>query len=86
MSIDYKRLEEDLVQLLDEMPSFTSSEASEVQQFLAAGEYGVAFETLCGIINEEHKVVPLEVRPKIRAFAEHMKIDPIWWTKIVDGQ
>ncbi|TAJ39442.1 MAG: MafI family immunity protein [Reyranella sp.] len=86
MTFDYRKLEEDLTQLLAAMTSLAPSEVSEVREFLAAGEYGVAFETLCGIIKEESKPVPKDVRRKIRELAERMKIDPTWWAGISNGE
>ena len=83
MIYDYKKLEADLNEILVAMISFTPSQIEEVKQFLSAGEYGVAFETLCGIANEENKPVPVELRPKVRKLAEQMEIDPIWWTELV---
>jgi len=84
MNIDYQKLEADLTRLLAAMNNFTPSEVAEVQQFLVAGEYGVAFETFCGIVKEEGKLVPAEVRPKIRMLAERMGIEPFWWAEIVE--
>ena len=66
------------------MSSFTTSEAAEVEQFLSVGEYGLAFETLCGIATEENKPVPADLCPKVRKLAEQMKIDPIWWAALVE--
>ena len=83
MKHDYQRLEADLRELLIAMSGFTPSEVAEVEQFLSAGEYGLAFETFCGIAKEENKLVPNEVRPKIRTLAERMEIDPIWWADII---
>jgi len=82
MSYDYKRLEADINELLAAMSAFTRSEIAEVEQFLSAGEYGLAFETLCGIAKEENKPVPAELRPKVRKLAEQMEIDPNWWTEL----
>lgn len=81
MSYDYQQLETDLSELLGAM-SFTQSEVGEVEQFLTAGEYGLAFETLCGIAKEENKPVPNELRSKVRVLAQQMEIDPIWWVEI----
>lgn len=83
MSYDYKRLEADLNELLGAMSTFTASEIAEVEQFLSAGEYGLAFETICGIANEESKPIPLELRSKVRKLAEQMEIDPVWWMELV---
>ncbi|NJM37553.1 MAG: MafI family immunity protein [Akkermansiaceae bacterium] len=82
MSYDYKQLETDLRELLGAMSCFSPSEVEEVEQFLEAGEYGLAFETFCGIAKEENKPVSNVLRPKVRALAHQMEIDPIWWTEI----
>jgi hypothetical protein len=79
----YQILEKDLKQLLLALNSFTPLEISEVDHFLAAGEYGIAFETLCAIIIEKRKCVPQELRSKIRELAERMDIDSDWWERIV---
>jgi hypothetical protein len=86
MNFDYQKLEEDISQLLVAMTNLTPSEVAEVEQFLTAGEYGVAFETLCGIIKEEGKPVAQEIRLKFRGLAERMGINPLWWSEIVDGK
>jgi hypothetical protein len=83
MKPDYQKLEKDLNQLLLALNNCTPPEISEVDSFLAAGEYGIAFETLCGIIKEERKFVPQELRARIRDLAERMDIDPDWWEQIV---
>jgi uncharacterized alpha-E superfamily protein len=86
MSYDYQQLESDLSELLGAMSNFTASETAEVAQFLAAGEYGLAFETLCGIAKEEDKPVLAKLRPKLRDLGKRMEIDPIWWAELTkDG-
>ena len=85
MNIDFQTLEADITQLLTKLDTFAPAEVAEVKQFLVAGEYGVAFETLCGIVKEEGKSVPAELRPKIRILAEQMGIDPKWWAEITDS-
>jgi hypothetical protein len=82
MKYNYQRLESGLRELLEAMSSFSSSEIGEVEEYLKVGEYGLAFETFCEIITNEGKPVPNELRPKIRALAEQMNIDPIWWVEI----
>jgi hypothetical protein len=86
MSYNYQQLESDLSELLGAMSSFAPSETAEVTQFLAAGEYGLAFETLCGIAKEENKPVPVELRPKVRDLGERMEIDPIWWEELTKDE
>lgn len=83
MSYDYKRLEADLNEVLGAMSAFTPFEIAEVEQFLSAGEYGLAFETFCGIASEESKPIPVELRSKVRKIAEEMEIDPVWWAELV---
>ncbi len=86
MSYNYQQLESDLGGLLGALSSFTPAETAEVAEFLAAGEYGLAFETLCGIAKEENKHVPAELRSKLRELGERMEIDPIWWEELTkDG-
>ena len=40
---------------------FTPPEVAEVKEFITAGEYGVAFGILFGIVKEERKQVPPEL-------------------------
>ena len=73
---DYTLLEERLSRLLKSIDeSFTSTETSEVQQFLDAGEYGLALETICGIIIEERKVVRTEVVEQVKELREMMELE-----------
>ena len=57
MKTDYRKLESDLKELLGLMSNFTDHEVMEVEHFLNVGEYGLAFETLCGIVKEEGRTV-----------------------------
>ena len=75
-------LERELRQLLGGMMSFSPSETAEVEQFLQVGEYGVAFETICGIVKEEGRDVPNGLRLSFRRLAEQMDIDQEWWAEI----
>ncbi len=81
----YEALESALKDLLDALsPVFSEAERQEVQHFLDVGEYGVAFETLCGIITEEQKTIPAPSVSLIRTLADRMQIDPHWWGAIVN--
>lgn len=82
MRYDYQRLEADLNELLGAMDTFTPSEVAEVGQFLSVGEYGLAFETLCGVAKQEGKPVPAALRRRVRQVATQMRIDPTWWTEL----
>ena len=84
MTPAYQRLETELRRLLDALKGvFTGTQCEAVEEFLRAGEYGVAFETLCGIAVEEHHAIPIELRPAIRSLAQEMGITPDWWEPIV---
>lgn len=73
---DYTVLEERLSRLLKSLEeSFSSSETSEVQHFLDAGEYGLALETICGIITEERKVVGTDVVEQVKELREMMELE-----------
>lgn len=59
---DYKLIENLLVRLLSLLVCvFSDSEANEVQEFIDAGEYGLALDTLIDIIDEESKSISQEV-------------------------
>lgn len=48
MKNEYRKIETTLDLLLMALPdSFSESESIEVQEFIDAGEYGIALETLC---------------------------------------
>ncbi len=73
---DYTQLEERLSRLLRSLEElFSSSETSEVQDFLDAGEYGLALETICGIITEERKVVGTEVVKQVKELRDIMELE-----------
>jgi hypothetical protein len=61
--------------LLDEVKDiFTKPEQEEVFGFLGAREYGLALETLSGILVEEKKPIPLSVLRQIDEIASLMHI------------
>jgi hypothetical protein len=77
MSIDYselyKKLEADLNQLLDDLKGVLSQEElAEIKEFVDHGEYGVAFEELCGIAEKQGYVIPMGFRPAIASLAQSM--------------
>lgn len=86
MSSNQQKLKDDLSDVLATITNFTPSQVAEVKDLLDVGEYGIAFETLCGIVKEENKPVPPVIRPKIRSLAERMEIDPSWWLKIAEEE
>ena len=82
MKSEYQRLECDIREILSAMEFFTPSEIGEVEEFLFAGEYGLALETLCGIAYEEKKAIPREIYPKLCKIAEAMEIETSWWNEL----
>jgi hypothetical protein len=66
-----------LLQLL--FAIFTESEMKEVQEFIDVGEYGVALETLCFIIDEENKVITNRVYDLIAELGTSMDMGTESW-------
>lgn len=70
----------DLFILLEEF--LTQSEKQECAVFFDAGEYGLTLETLCGILQDEKKSVPLEVLELIQKLGNYMFVDEELWTHL----
>lgn len=73
MSIDYARLESELNEVLALAP-LSEAEVMDVRRFLDAGEYGIALETLCSILQEGNKVIPPKLRDRLLQLAQRMRI------------
>lgn len=74
--VDYKFIEKLLLRMLSLLVGvFSKSEADEVQEFIDAGEYGLALETLIDIIHEESKSIPQEVVELAKQTAVTMELD-----------
>ena len=56
--------------------ALTTAESAEVQMFLNVGEYGVALETLCGIIVEGDKTIPREAYERMSRLFDTMNLEP----------
>lgn len=84
MNESYALLEEDIRALSRSIQAFTELELAEVETFLSAGEYGVAFETTCAIIQEEAKVVPDHLKEIVRRLALRLGTDETWWRLIAE--
>jgi hypothetical protein len=77
---DYQRLERDLLDLFDSLHgTLTESESEEVRHFVEHGEYGVALETLSGIIDAEGKRISFEAFEQIHGLGERMEMEPEVW-------
>src|SRR5215212_11669628 len=83
MGYDYRQLERDLLDLLNSLHGpFTESESEEVRHFVEHGEYGVALETLSGIIEEEGKRISFEAYEQIHGLGERMEMEPEVWERL----
>ena len=77
---DYQRLERDLLAILYSLHGIlTESESEEVRHFVEHGEYGVALETLSGIIDAEGKRISFEAYEQIHGLGERMEMEPEVW-------
>ena len=75
MCFDYQNIEKLLTQLLQSVAeNFSETEEREVQEFIDAGEYGIALETFAGIVEEEKKVISEHVIVLVRQAAAAMQI------------
>ncbi|MCS4295489.1 hypothetical protein M2375_003732 [Comamonas sp. BIGb0152] len=75
---DFKNIEYLLSQLmLEAQLVFSDVEMSEVQRFIAVGEYGLALETIVDIYFEEKKVASMRAINIIESLAYAMSMDPI---------
>ncbi|MDC8756612.1 MafI family immunity protein [Janthinobacterium sp. hw3] len=63
-----------LLRMLEEI--FSAAEIAEVREFLDAGEYGLALDTLVDIVVEEGKRVDDDVALRVRMLATAMRLEP----------
>ena len=83
MGYDYQQLERDFLAILDSIhETLTESESEEVRHFVEHGEYGVALETLSGIIEEEGKRISFEAYEQIHGLGERMEMEPEVWERL----
>ena len=72
---NYDAIEKCFSKLLDlAATSFTASELQEVNDFLGAGEYGLALETFVDIVIEENKRISPAVCTVVKDLAQLMSI------------
>lgn len=80
---NYQSIELDLEGILADLTAIISgSEAAEVRHFIGVGEYGLAFETLCGVIVDADYTIPRSVYQKVIDLAQRMNIDKTFWEVI----
>lgn len=74
----YQKLERDLLDILAALlpETLKESEAGEIRYFVDHGEYGLALETLCDVVEEEDRRLPPEVYDKVRKLGASMGMEP----------
>jgi hypothetical protein len=83
---NYTLLETKLNALLASLrEDFTPAEMSEVREFIDAGEYGLALETICGIIAEEQKRVAGQHLEDAREVRDLMQFDSDICSAVIDS-
>ncbi|KGD63327.1 isoleucyl-tRNA synthetase [Alcanivorax nanhaiticus] len=76
MKNEYRKIESTLELLLMALSdSFSECESIEVQEFIDAGEYGIALQTLIDIIEEESKSISKEALLLAKKAGECMNMD-----------
>jgi hypothetical protein len=77
---DYKKLEQDILAILAALQgTLDAAEMKEVRDFVEAGEYGIAFETLCSILGDRHAPISPAVVDKLTELGQRMGIDEENW-------
>jgi hypothetical protein len=67
-------IERRIAGLLNGLSEFSPTERQEVAEFLDATEYGMALETISGILVEENKPIDVEVLHEIDELSRAMKL------------
>lgn len=81
--VNYEYLDDQLKWLVSSPPKWlTLDEFKEVHDFIDVGEYGVALETLCGIVVEEKKRIHREKYQKISELGQMMGIEEDTWLQL----
>lgn len=76
MQHDYQCIEKSFSQLLTLLAAtFSDAEVSEVREFIDAGEYGLALETLVDIVVEEGKRISAEEAKLVYEMVDAMNLD-----------
>ncbi|MGM0562956.1 MAG: MafI family immunity protein [Pseudomonadota bacterium] len=76
ITYDYQFVENLLSRLLGQLLDvFTDSEKAEIQDFIDAGEYGLALETLADIVIEENRKISGESMRLVFKLADAMQLD-----------
>ena len=77
----YETLAKDLLSVMADVSSLLEPvEVEEVQMYLDAGEFGLAFETLCAVLKRKQKPVSAATYVAISDLGERMDMEPSYWT------
>jgi hypothetical protein len=80
---NYQSIELSIEILMAELRAiFSATEAAEVRNFITVGEYGLALETLCGVIIDGGYTIPQSVYQQIIDLGNRMNIDRAFWELI----
>jgi plasmid maintenance system antidote protein VapI len=80
---DYNFLDKQLNALISSMiDSLSQDEISELRELLDAGEYGVAYETLCSIIVERNKLITKQMYAQLIELGQKMQMTEDTWLKL----
>lgn len=83
MKYEHEKTEYNLLHILEALPeTWTNSEVEEVRHFVEHGEYGVALETLCAIIEEEGKEISPQLYNHIHELGKRMEMAPEIWESL----
>lgn len=81
---DYDELAEKLSSVISSPAGWlTPDETREVREFIEVGEYGLAYETLCSIIEEENKTIAPDIYDQLVALGRRMEFEEEVWTKLL---
>lgn len=87
MQHDYQRIEKLFSQLLTLLAAtFSDAEVSEVREFIDAGEYGLALETLVDIVLEEGKRISTEEAKLVYELVDAMNLDRKQYEERLSGR
>lgn len=79
----FERIEEAIESIVVELVGVLSgSEVAYVREWNVEGEYGVAFEALCGFVADGKHAIERGVYQRIVDLGLTMGIDAEWWARI----
>lgn len=78
-----EKIEDKLLELLNEISNkLLSSDAAEIQEYIEHREWGLAFETLCILLEEDEIRISIEFYNKLSQCGKLMNIAPSYLLSI----